>query len=60
MARKVGQIIARGDRRWQSRVYLGGEPRIQETQLPQPNYPRLNAGGASIFDEEVARTGLGP
>ena len=28
MARKVGQIIARGDRRWLIRVYLG---RDQET-----------------------------
>ena len=25
MARKVGQIIARGDRRWLIRVYLGGD-----------------------------------
>src|SRR3954469_11153481 len=34
-------------------------PRNQQTQLPQPNYPRLNAGGAGIFDEEVARARLG-
>src|SRR5437667_7177679 len=31
MARKVGQIIARGDRRWLIRVYLG---RDRETQKP--------------------------
>jgi hypothetical protein len=49
MARKVGQIIARGDRRWLIRVYLGREPRNQETQLPQPNYPRLNAGGTLVY-----------
>ena len=33
MARKVGQIIARGDRRWLIRVYLG---RDHETK--KPNY----------------------
>jgi len=38
MAREVGQIIARGDRRWLIRVYLGRDHETKQTQLPQPNF----------------------
>jgi hypothetical protein len=43
MARKVGEIIARGDRRWLIRVYLGrdhettGPPRFCKT-VTNPNW----------------------
>ncbi|MBZ5651629.1 MAG: hypothetical protein LAO18_14225 [Acidobacteriia bacterium] len=41
MARKVGQIIARGDRRWLIRVYLGRDHaeigKHQKSLLHSPN-----------------------
>ena len=60
MARKVGQIIARGDRRWLIRVYLG---RDHETK--KRNYHNRTIRGSmreaqAYLDEEVARTRLGP
>jgi len=59
MARKVGQIIARGDRRWLIRVYLGRDHETKK-RITTTGPSRLNAGSASMFDEEVARTRLGP
>jgi hypothetical protein len=55
MARKVGQIIARGDRRWLIRVYLRPRSRNQEAQLPQPNDPRQYEGSPSISDKKTER-----
>jgi len=51
MARKVGQIIARGDRRWLIRVYLGRDhetkKRNYHTRYDQHDV-RLDASGASF------------
>jgi len=60
MARKVGQIIARGGRRWLIRVYLGRDRETNRLQLPQPNDPRSHTRSASVFDKKVARARLGP
>ena len=45
MARKVGQIIARRDRRWLIRVYLvrdhgdlRGHPRLAAADFPEPDF----------------------
>jgi hypothetical protein len=56
MARKVGQIIARGDRRWLIRVYLGRDHETKKAQIPQSNDPRVDAGSASLSDEKAAGT----
>ena len=53
MSRKVGQIIARGERRWLVRVYLG---RDCETRLPQSNHLRLSTARTGIPNKKVART----
>ena len=39
MAHKVGEIIARGDRRWLIRIYLGQRPRDQKAHISQWNDP---------------------
>ncbi len=54
MARKVGQIIARGDRRWLIRVYLGRDHKTKKRK--QSNDSGAHARGAGIPDEEAART----
>jgi hypothetical protein len=59
MARKVGQIIARGDRRWLIRVYLGRDHDTQKTQIPQPNDPRSHARSAGVPGEKAAQARLG-
>lgn len=41
MSRKVGQIIARSERRWLVRVYLGRRSRNSQAHLPQSNYLRF-------------------
>ncbi len=38
MARKVGQIIARGDRRWLIRVYLGRDHQVFRAARRLENY----------------------
>jgi hypothetical protein len=58
MARKVGQIIARGDRRWLIRVYLGRDRETNKRNYH--NHPRAHAGSASILNQEAAGTRLGP
>ena len=60
MARKVGQIIARGDRRWLIRVYLGRDHETKKRNYHNRTIHGSHAGSASISDEEVARTRLGP
>ena len=37
MARKVGQIVARCDRRWLIRVYLGRDHRLANDDTVAPN-----------------------
>jgi hypothetical protein len=59
MARKVGQIIARGDRRWLIRVYLG---RDRETK--KRNYHNRTIHGPvreaqAYLTRKVARARLG-
>ena len=55
MARKVGQIIARGDRRWLIRVYLG---RDHETK--KRNYHNRTIHGSLLFQTtDGAKVGSG-
>src|SRR5450755_3284479 len=58
MARKVGQIVARGDCRWLIRVLSGPQSRNLQTQISQSNHPRSDTGRAGKPEKEGARTRL--
>jgi hypothetical protein len=51
MARKVGQIIARGDRRWLIRVYLGRDHETKKRNY----YNRTIHGSMSAAQEYLTR-----
>jgi len=60
MARKVGQIIARGDRRWLIRAYLG-----RDHERKKPNYHNRTIGGSmreaqAYLTKELRERDLGP
>jgi hypothetical protein len=55
MARKVGQIITRGDHRWLIRVYLGRDHETKKRHYHNRTI-QVPCGKRVIFDEEVART----
>ena len=54
MSRKVGQIIARGERRWLVRVYLGRDRETRKAHLPQSNNLRLSTARTGVPDKTVA------
>ena len=54
MSRKVGQIIARGERRWLVRVYLGRDRETRKTYLPQSNDVRLSTARTGVPHKTVA------
>ena len=51
MARKVGQIIARGDRRWLMRVYLG-----RHHEIKKRNYHNRTIRAAQSCSPSSSRT----
>jgi len=57
-ARKVGQIIARGDRRWLIRAYLGRDHETHKGNITS-NHSGSHAGTAGLPDQKIARTPLG-
>jgi hypothetical protein len=57
-ARKVGQIIARGNRRWLIRVYSVAITKPTK-EISQSNHSVSHAGTASPPDRQIARTRLG-
>lgn len=55
MSRKIGQIIARGERRWLVRVYLArARLRKAQAQLPQSNNLQLATARTGVPDQEIA------
>jgi hypothetical protein len=56
MARKVGQIISRGCRRWLIRVYLGRDREKNIRNYHNRTIHGSHARSASIFDKKAART----
>jgi hypothetical protein len=58
MARKVGQIIARGDRRWLIRVYLGRDRETNKwsrnimVNLPAHGHAGLGEGGKAAAQDQ--------
>jgi len=58
MARKVGQIIARGDRRWLIRVYLGRDHETKK-RITTTGPSRLNAGRQACLTKKLRERDLG-
>jgi hypothetical protein len=54
MARKAGQLIARGQSTWLIRVYLGRDPQTRDAQIPQPDPPWFLPRGAAISQSQAA------
>jgi hypothetical protein len=53
MARKQGQIIARGQSAWLVRIYHGRDPR-RYAQIPEPNHSRTNARGEALLKSQAS------
>ena len=60
MARKVGQIIARGDRRWLIRVYLGRDRETQKRKYHNRTIHGPMREAQAYLTKKVARTRPGP
>ena len=57
MSRKVGQIIARGERRWLVRVYLGRDRETRKrTYHNRTVYGSLRNAQAYLTNKKVTRT----
>jgi len=55
MSRKVGQIIARGERRWLVRVYLGRDLQTRRRTYHDRTISGSLRYGSSLLDKEAAR-----
>jgi hypothetical protein len=53
MARKPGQIIARGQSTWLVRIYQGRDPQTGTPQIPEPSHSRSTARGAAIPEPQA-------
>ena len=56
MARKVGQIIARGDRRWLIRVYLGRDHETNKRKYHNRTIHGPIREAQTYLTKDVART----
>jgi len=59
MARKVGQIIARSDRRWLIRVYLGRDHQTKKRKYHNRTIHGPMREAQAYFDKKVARARSG-